>query len=40
MTEQTIEQALIEKSGNLKYIYRPDIRDHFSTPLSFGNVDF
>lgn len=27
MTEQQIEQALIEKLGDLKYSYRPDIRD-------------
>ncbi|CAG4883648.1 Type I restriction enzyme R Protein (modular protein) [Georgfuchsia toluolica] len=27
MTEQEIEQALIEKLGDLKYSYRPDIRD-------------
>lgn len=27
MTEQQIEQTLIEKLGDLKYTYRPDIRD-------------
>ncbi len=27
MTEQEIERALIEKLGDFKYTYRPDIRD-------------
>lgn len=35
MTEQTIEQALIEKLGDFKYIYRPDIRDHATLEKNF-----
>ena len=27
MTEQQIEQALIEKLSDLKYTYRPELRD-------------
>ena len=35
MTEQIIEQALIEKLGNLKYIYRQDIRDRTTLEKNF-----
>jgi type I restriction enzyme R subunit len=35
MTEQQIEQALIEKLGDLKYIYRPDIRDRATLEQNF-----
>ena len=35
MTEQDIEQALIEKLGNLKYTYRPDIRDRAALETNF-----
>jgi type I restriction enzyme R subunit len=35
LTEQTIEQALIEKLGDLKYIYRPDIRDRTTLEKNF-----
>jgi len=35
MTEQTIEQALIEKLGNLKYIYREDIRNRITLEKNF-----
>jgi type I restriction enzyme, R subunit len=35
MTEQIIEQALIEKLGDLKYIYRPDIRDRTTLEQNF-----
>jgi type I restriction enzyme R subunit len=35
MTEQIIEQALIEKLGNLKYIYREDIRDRITLEKNF-----
>jgi len=35
MTEQTIEQALIEKLGDLKYSYRPDIRDRTTLEKNF-----
>ncbi len=35
MTEQTIEQALIEKLGDLKYIYRADIRDRTTLEKNF-----
>ncbi len=35
MTEQEIELALIEKLGDLKYTYRPDIRDRSSLEQSF-----
>ena len=35
MTEQTIEQALIEKLGDLKYTYRPDIRDRAKLEQNF-----
>jgi type I restriction enzyme R subunit len=37
MTEQEIEQALIEKLGDLKYIYRSDISDR--TTLEKGVAD-
>jgi len=35
MTEQAIEQALIEKLSDLKYIYRPDIRDRATLEKNF-----
>jgi type I restriction enzyme R subunit len=35
MTEQQIEQALIEKLGDLKYIYRPNIRDRATLEQNF-----
>jgi len=35
MTEQAIEQALIEKLGDLKYSYRPDIRDRAALEKNF-----
>ena len=35
MTEQEIEQALIEKLGDLKYTYRPDIRDRAALEQNF-----
>ena len=35
MTEQEIEQALIEKLGDLKYSYRPDIRDRAGLEHNF-----
>jgi type I restriction enzyme R subunit len=35
MTEQEIEQALIEKLGDLKYRYRPDIRDRAALEHNF-----
>jgi type I restriction enzyme R subunit len=35
MTEQEIEQALIEKLGDLKYAYRPDIRDRATLEHNF-----
>ena len=35
MTEQEIEQALIEKLGDLKYIHRPDIRDRATLEQNF-----
>jgi len=35
MTEQQIEQALIEKLGDLKYSYRPDIRDRTTLEQNF-----
>ena len=35
MTEQDIEQALIEKLGDLKYTYRPDIRDRAALEANF-----
>ncbi|MBD1917272.1 MULTISPECIES: type I restriction endonuclease subunit R [Cyanophyceae] len=35
MTEQAIEQALIEKLGDLKYSYRPDIRDRATLEQNF-----
>lgn len=35
MTEQQIEQALIDKLGDLKYIYRPDIRDRAALEHNF-----
>ena len=35
MTEQKIEQSLIEKLGDLKYTYRPDIRDRTSLEANF-----
>lgn len=35
MAEQKIEQDLIEKLADLKYVYRPDIRDLASLKLNF-----
>ncbi|HRX63037.1 MAG TPA: type I restriction endonuclease subunit R [Candidatus Competibacter sp.] len=35
MTEQEIEQALIEKLGDLKYTYRPNIRDRAALEQNF-----
>ena len=35
MTEHEIEQALIEKLGDLKYTYRPDIRDRAVLETNF-----
>ena len=35
MTEEDIEQALIEKLGDLKYTYRPDIRDRAKLEQNF-----
>jgi type I restriction enzyme R subunit len=35
MTEQQIEQALIEKLGELKYTYRPDIGDRAALEANF-----
>ncbi len=35
MTEQEIEQALIEKLRDLKYTYRPDIRDRATLEQNF-----
>ena len=35
MTEQEIEQALIEKLGDLKYTYRPGIRDRATLETNF-----
>lgn len=35
MIEQEIEQALIEKLGDLKYSYRPDIRDRTTLEQNF-----
>jgi len=35
MTEQIIEQDLINKLKELKYIYRDDIRDRVSLELNF-----
>ena len=35
MTEQEIEQSLLEKLTDLKYIYRPDIRDKTSLEANF-----
>ena len=35
MTEQEIEQTLIEKLGDLKYTYRPDIRDRAALEQNF-----
>jgi type I restriction enzyme R subunit len=35
MTEQEIEQLLIEKLGDLKYTYRPDIRDRARLEQNF-----
>ncbi len=34
MTEQEIEKALIEKLGDLKYVYRSDIRDRAALLLN------
>ena len=34
-TENQIEHALIEKLGDLKYIYRPDIRDRAALEQNF-----
>lgn len=35
MTEQQIEQALIDKLGDLKYTYRPDMRDRAALEQNF-----
>lgn len=35
MTEQQIEQALIDKLVDLKYAYRPDIRDRGALEQNF-----
>jgi type I restriction enzyme, R subunit len=35
MTEQEIEQALVEKLGDLKYSYRPEIRDRVTLEQNF-----
>ncbi len=35
MTEQEIEQSLIERLGDLKYTYRPDIRDRAALEHNF-----
>jgi len=35
MTEQDIEQKLLEKLGDLKYSYRPDIRDRSTLERNF-----
>jgi type I restriction enzyme, R subunit len=35
MTEQEIEQSLIEKLGDLKYTYRPDICDRAALEHNF-----
>jgi type I restriction enzyme, R subunit len=35
MTEQEIEQVLIEKLGDLKYSYRPDICDRATLDKNF-----
>jgi type I restriction enzyme R subunit len=35
MTEQEIEQALLKKLGELKYSYRPDIRDRAALEANF-----
>jgi type I restriction enzyme R subunit len=35
MTEQAIEQSFIEKLGDLKYSYRPDIRDRATLEQNF-----
>lgn len=35
MTEQEIEQHLIDKLGELKYTYRPDIRDRAALEQNF-----
>ena len=35
MTEQEIEQSLIDKLGDLKYTYRPDIRDRAGLERNF-----
>ena len=35
MTEQQIEQALVQKLGDLKYTYRPDIRDRAALEQNF-----
>ena len=35
MTEQEIEQSLIEKLVELKYTYRPDIRDRAALEKNF-----
>lgn len=35
MTEQEIEQSLIEKLGDLKYTHRPDIRDRAALEHNF-----
>lgn len=35
MTEQQIEQSLLEKLGDLKYSHRPDIRDRAALEQNF-----
>jgi type I restriction enzyme R subunit len=35
MTEQAIEQVSIEKLGDLKYSYRPEIRDRATLEQNF-----
>ncbi len=35
MTEQEIEEALIQKLGDLKYSYRPDIHDRAALEANF-----
>lgn len=35
MSEQIIEQKLLNKLGDLKYTYRPDIRDRASLEANF-----
>jgi len=37
MIEQEIEQILIEKLSDLRYVYRPDIRDRTALEQNQGN---